>query len=124
MTKELEALEHYREASSYPGVNVYADDYLDVIEKGLKRLEKLEKAFNRLSKENEKTKKLLSLEIEKNRKLQIIEETFDVDVFEMRDSDGKAEYLIDITAKPNKHSNMSGNSLTKEEYDILKEALL
>ena len=119
MTKELEALKRYIESSSYPGVNVYVDDYLDVIEKGLKRLEKLEKAFNRLSKEDEKAKKLLSLEIAKNRKLQIIEEKFDIEVFEMRDSDGKAEYLIDIMAKPNKHSNMSGNSLTKEEYESI-----
>lgn len=45
MTKELEALKRFRESSSRPGVNVYADEYLDVIEKGLKRLERLEEAL-------------------------------------------------------------------------------
>lgn len=80
----------------------------------------LEKAFIALSKEDEKTKKLLSLEIEKNRKLQIIEEKFDIEVFDIKGLDGKVEYIIDIRPKPNKHSNMSGNSLTKEEYDSFK----
>ena len=54
-------------------------------------------------------------------KLQIIKEKFDIEVFEMKGLDEKVEYIIDIRPKPNKHSNMSGNSLTKEEYDLLKE---
>lgn len=44
----------------------------DIIEKELKRLEELEKAFVALSKDDEKAKKLLSKEIEKNRVLEII----------------------------------------------------
>lgn len=42
---------------------------IKVIEQALKRLEELEKAFDALSKEDEKAKKLLSKEIEKNRAL-------------------------------------------------------
>ena len=52
-----------------------AEDYYKFVEnfeKRLKRLEDLEKAFVALSKEDEKTKKLLSLEIEKNRVVDII----------------------------------------------------
>lgn len=45
MTKELEALKRFRESSSCPGVDVYADEYLDIIEAGLKRLEGLEEAL-------------------------------------------------------------------------------
>lgn len=123
MTKELEALKRFREYTIGTLAKLICRPYLyylyDIIEKGLKRLEKLEKDFDRLSKEDEKAKKLLSLEIEKNRKLQIIEEKFDIDVFEMGDLDEKAEYIIDIRPKPNKHSNMSGNSLTKEEYESI-----
>ena len=43
-----------------------------IIEKELKRLEELEKAFETLSKEEEKVMKELSKEIEKNRALEII----------------------------------------------------
>lgn len=83
----------------------------------------MRKAFDALSRDYEKAMKELSLEIEKNRKLQIIEEKFDIEVFEMKNSDEKAEYIIDIRPKPNKYSNMSGNSLTKEEYESIKECL-
>jgi len=81
----------------------------------------MRKAFDALSRDYEKAMKELSLEIEKNRKLQIIEEKFDIEVFEMNGLDGKAEYIIDIRPKPNKHSSMSGNSLTKEEYESIKK---
>lgn len=60
------------------------------IEKDLDRLEKLEKAFDALSKDDEKAKKLLSLEIEKNRKLQIIEEKLEKENQELK---GKVKYL-------------------------------
>ena len=43
-----------------------------IVEKGLKRFEELEKAFDSLSKEEEKVMKELSKEIEKNRVLEII----------------------------------------------------
>lgn len=81
----------------------------------------LQKAFDSLVKENETLGEMLSQEIVKNRKLQIIEEKFDIVVFKMKDLNGKVEYIIDIRPKPNKHSNMLSNSLTKEEYDSLKE---
>lgn len=47
----------------------YFKECLNEITKKLTRLEKLEKAFKALSKDDEKAKKLLSLEIEKNRAL-------------------------------------------------------
>lgn len=97
------------------------DSEVNIIKKDLDRLEKLEKAFDTLSKDDEKAKKLLSVEIEKNRKLQIIEEKFDIEVFETKSLDGTVKHVIDIRPKPNKYSNMSENSLTKEEYDLLKE---
>ena len=52
---------------------VYGSE-VDTIEKDLDRLEELEKAFDTLSKDDEKAKKLLSLEIEKNRKLKHYED--------------------------------------------------
>lgn len=55
--------------------------------------------------------------------LQIIKEKFDIEVFKMKSLDGKVKYIIDIRPKPNKYSNMSENSLTKEEYDLLKDWL-
>lgn len=76
-------------------------------------------AFATLSKDYEKVMKELSLEIEKNRKLRIIEEKFDIVVFEMKKLDGQMEYIINIIPKPNKYSNSSGNSLTKEEYESM-----
>ena len=33
----------------------------------------------------------------------------------------KEKYIIDIRPKPNKYYNMSENSLTKEEYNLLKK---
>lgn len=118
-----QALEHiiFEAKAEKPIFSMYYQEFLKPIEQDLDRLEKLEKAFDTLSKDDEKAKKLLSLEIEKNRKLQIIGEKFDIEVFETKSLDGKVEYIIDIRPKPNKHSNTSGNSLTKEEYDLLKE---
>lgn len=55
--------------------------------------------------------------------LQIIKEKFDIEVFKMKSLDGKVKYIIDIRPKSNKYSNMSENSLTKEEYDLLKKEL-
>lgn len=55
--------------------------------------------------------------------LQIIKEKFDIEVFKMKSLDGKVKYIIDIRPKPNKYSNMSEKSLTKEEYDLLKDWL-
>ena len=55
--------------------------------------------------------------------LQIIKEKFDIEVFKTKSLDGKIKYVIDIRPKPNKYYNMSENSLTKEEYDLLKKGL-
>ena len=55
--------------------------------------------------------------------LQIIKEKFDIEVFKTKSLDGKVKYIIDIRPKPNKYYNMSENSLTKEEYDLLKKEL-
>ena len=112
---------HYGDEREKRKVDKYCDEIENQLLTDLDRLEELEKAFDTLSKDDEKAKKLLSLEIEKNRKLQIIKEKFDIEVFEMKGLDEKVEYIIDIRPKPNKHSNMSGNYLTKEEYDLLKE---
>ena len=55
--------------------------------------------------------------------LQIIKEKFDIEVFKTKSLDGNVKYIIDIRPKPNKYYNMSSNSLTKEEYDLLKDWL-
>ena len=112
---------HFGDERAKRKVDKYCDEIENQLLTDLDRLEELEKAFDTLSKDDEKAKKLLSLEIEKNRKLQIIKEKFDIEVFEMKGLGEKVEYIIDIRPKPNKHSNMLGNSLTKEEYDLLKE---
>ena len=61
--------------------------------------------------------------MESKEALQIIKEKFDIEVFKTKSLDGKVKYIIDIRPKPNKYSNMSENSLTKEEYDLLKDWL-
>ena len=45
MSKGLEALKQFRN-SNFQGVNVYADEYLDIIEKELKALEIIKKELN------------------------------------------------------------------------------
>ena len=61
--------------------------------------------------------------MESKEALQIIKEKFDIEVFKTKSLDGKEKYIIDIRSKPNKYYNMSENSLTKEEYDSLKDWL-
>lgn len=69
MSKGLEALEELKKYI-YPKSKMYKK--LSIIEEELKRLEKLEKAFVALSKEDEEAKEILSLVIEKNMVLEII----------------------------------------------------
>lgn len=88
---------------------ITVNDYCDDIESALKETKKLRKINCELLKQKNTLR-------EENKKLQIIEEKFDIEVFEMKDLDGKVQYIIDIKPKPNKYSNMFGNSLTKEEY--------
>lgn len=69
MSRGLRAL---KEIKSKPFSWEKLKDSLDTIEKELKRLEELEKAFVALSKDDEKAKKELSKEIEKNRALEVL----------------------------------------------------
>lgn len=86
---------------------------LIIIEKALERLEELERAFDSLSKENEKVMKELSKEIEKNRGLEIIKNKItnkdSSEVFHTFYEDLKGEFHI---------------VLTQKEYDLLKEVCL
>ena len=77
MVKGLEALKALERMTSdhdtyeeYDTLKWYEDYKL--VKKALERLEELEKAFDALSKDDEKAKKLLSKEIEKNQVLEII----------------------------------------------------
>ena len=83
----------------------------------LKRLEELEKAFDALSKDDEKAKKLLSLEIEKNRAFEIIKDK-QVNCYDIINSVDYKHYLVLM-----KNYDKSW-LLTQEEYDFLKEELL
>jgi len=89
----------------------------ECIEKELKGKEELEKAFDTLSKEDEKAKKLLSKEIEKNRAFEIIKQK-QVSVGVLLVLDNLQQY--------NDYCDMVGGckKLTEEEYDLVKEALL
>lgn len=86
----------------------------------LKRLEQLEKAFETLSKNNEKAMKELSKEIAKNRAFEIIKEK-GVAV-------GFIQLLInDNLGGVNEYNDFIGDKklyLTKEEFNLLKEILL
>lgn len=82
-----------------------------------KRLEELEKAFDALSKDDEKAKKLLSLEIEKNRAFEIIKDK-QVNCYDIINSVDYKHYLVLM-----KNYDKSW-LLTQEEYDFLKEELL
>ena len=76
MSKGLEALKSMWLYIDEPTKRQFALQDYKVIEKELTRLEELEKAFVALSKDDEKAKKLLSKEIEKNRTLEIINQNF------------------------------------------------
>lgn len=94
-----------------------SNEDLDTIEKELKRLEELEKAFKALSKDDEKAKKLLSKEIEKNRALDIIKKKVLVIPFLILHL--SLNNLNDYNkAMDKKHK------LTQAEFDLLKEGLL
>lgn len=114
MSKGLEALERIINHLEYieEDYKKYAGIDLDTIEKELKRLEELEKAFVALSKDDEKAKKLLSKEIEKNRALEIIKR-------------GKILYVY--TDSEDKHYLESMYyakiELKNEDYYLLKKVL-
>ena len=74
---------------------------------------------------NEKIMKELSLEIEKNRQLQIIKEKFDILCYSVVGLDKvegfSSRYIIDIKPKPNRYSNCCGAPLTQEEFNQFEE---
>ena len=130
MSKGLEALKRIRnsahrlyfEDTDSLFLGEYLKKDLDIIEKELKRLEELEKAFDALSKDDEKAKKLLSLEIEKNRALEIIKEK-KVDV----------PYIIENPEEKNViwyNARFMGvlcegwRMLSQKEWDLLRKVLL
>lgn len=100
------------------------EENYQIIEKELKRLEELEKAFKALSKDDEKAKKLLSLEIEKNRALEIIKEKR-VDVCYFMNCRTLEEYNDDVLASyAYDEVDAEQRMLTQQEYDLLREVLL
>lgn len=121
MSKGLEALKrikNYKELTyianitGFERVNrklAYNDELkvsFSTIEKELKEKEELEKAFDSLSKENEKAMKELSKEIEKNRALEILREcNLTIDEF-------------------NKKFDFISGKVPKDKVDSLKEVLL
>ena len=110
MIKGLEALQEMRKYGAVMIPNC------EIIEKELKRLEELEKAFVALSKDDEKAKKLLSKEIEKNRAFEIIKNRL-IDVHDL--------LVYDTYSSFNQRRTLKGlTPIPKEEYDILKGALL
>lgn len=90
MNKGLEKLNELKQScETHMGTMVYTlqEDKFETIEKELKEKEELReaydslvRAFTSLSKDDEKAKKLLSLEIEKNRALATIVQIFDIRV--------------------------------------------
>ena len=118
MSKELKALIRIEDLlNMLYETDVIDDDHthdINIIGKKLKRLEELEKAFVTLSKEDEKTKKLLSKEIEKNRAFEIIK-TKKVNIMIFLGCDNLEEY--------NRHP-LTWNYLIQDEYDLIKEVLL
>ena len=118
MIKGLEAWERIKKGID---TNVWECGYWDdieIIEKDLKRLEELEKAFDSLSKDDEKAKKLLSKEIEKNMALDIIKN---------KEINVHALFLhLKRFDKPDGYNVLVGTKyqITQEQYDLLKEVLL
>ena len=119
MSKGLEALVRIEDLlNRLYETDVINDDHthdINIIGKKLKRLEELEKAFKALSKDDEKAKELLSLEIEKNRAFEIIKEK-QVNLFHIVHTKTKEAYN-DLVSEHYRE-------LTKEEYDLLKEVCL
>ena len=111
MNKGLEALKRIR-LQGFVFNDRHNPQDLDTIEKELKRLEELEKAFDALSKDDEKAKKLLSKEIEKNRALEIIKETLNLKVYKNKLGQCFLEGINILIP------------IDQEKYNLLKEVLL
>ena len=125
MSKELEALIRIEDLlSSLYETDVINDDHLhdtNIIGEALKRLEELEKAFVALSKDDEKAKKLLSIEIEKNRAFETLE-ALDIIVKKLKIKVEERIYLND--KEPHyflKYDWCYSKEISKEKYLKLKE---
>lgn len=119
MNEGLEELKKLGDEYPSEGDTLWAQysERFSIIEKSLKRLEELEKAFAALSKDDEKTKKLLSKEIEKNRAFEIIKK------HELADT--LFSYLkVDKTPNEWNWGLPKKMQLIQEEWDLLREALL
>ena len=108
MSKELEALKQFR--NQQQGVNVYADELLDIIETGLKRLEEKEHNLKVEMKVNSGLMKRLA---KQNQALEIIKEK-GVDVIWLLETKNVEEYNSSLCIY---------SKLPQEEYDLLKEVL-
>ena len=114
MSKGLEALKEYK--NQLPGVNVYANDYLEIIEKELKESEKkdhyietLEDRLNNI--ETTYLRELKALEIIKRTALRLVS----IDDGELCGEGNYAFFDNEL---------YQCAKLTQEEYDLLKEVLL
>lgn len=117
MSKGLEALKVLvMSSTTIFNTKEQIDESVKIIEKELKRLEELEKAFDSLAKDDEKAKKLLSLEIEKNRALEIVKEKPQATLWLFQHCDKEMEYEDMIS--------LFKEDITKEQFDLLKEVLL
>ena len=128
MSKELEALIRIEDLlNRLYETDVINDDHThdtNIIGKALKRLEELEKAFVTLSKDDEKAKKLLSLEIEKNRAFEIIKEK-KVDVAFIIENPGpEAKKVFWYNSSFTGVLCEGWRMLSQEEYDLLRKVLL
>ena len=113
MSEGLEAFNRFKMLVKPDTVSDECLELKETIETELKRLEELEKAFDALLKDDEKTKKLLSKEIEKNRAFEIIKEKGNFISLEYDEYNDKY-YIYD-------NELYMHNEITKEEFDLLKE---
>ena len=126
MNKELEALIRIEDLlNRLYETDVINDDHThdtNIIGKALKRHEELKKAFVSLSKDDEKAKKLLSLEIEKNRAFEIIKEK-KVDVPYIIENPEEKD-VIWYNARFMGVLCEGWRMLSQEEWDLVRKVLL
>lgn len=118
--KGLEALKEYK--SQQQGVNVYADEYLDIIENELKRLYELEKTTLTFSNVQQ-----IMLELEKSKKAIEIIKAKRVDtraLIEILEDEWTWEQYMDEEDDINTGGHQfSRDRLTQNEFDLLREVL-
>ena len=106
MSKGLEALKEFK-SEFRPGVNVYANEYLDIIEKELKEYDGAKNHIEALHKERvENSLKLKALDIIKNKKVDTV------------------MFFWNVSLRDYNNIHSRKEKLTQEEYNLLKEVLL